>query len=112
MSIRLCLLSLPIAFSNVQFPDTSTHSIVEILSFVLSTVLVLGPCVLGLIRIKRAVDKDRAADLLGDQMDQLPHQGAKRSSQYSKDAVDLEMTELPSFKTWFTLFEKRVCTRS
>ena len=110
MVLQLSLLALPLAFCNVQFPDTTSHSIVAILSFVLSTVLVLGPCIFGLIRIKRAVDKDRAADLIGDMASDLPHLMVKRS-QYAKDATDLEMTDLPSFKTWFTLFEKRVSTK-
>jgi hypothetical protein len=107
MHTSLVLLSLPRALCDVRFTDSSSHSFVILIVFLSSTAIVLGPCMLSFIWIKKEIDKERAALLIDESAIDLPQAASsRRVLQYESKVHDIK--ELSTFKAWFSLFEKRV----
>ena len=110
MRLPLLIWNIPPVFCDVRFQSTTSHTIVILIVFVTATVVVLGPCMLGVFRIKQAIDKERQAMLIDEaSLAAVKQSSVDRTATYYQSEVP-DIKELTSFRTWFSLFEKRVAS--
>ena len=104
----LFILYLPKAFCNERYFQSTTSTVLTASVFITTAVVVLGPCMLGLFRIKQTLDREKAADLLEEKPSLVQHDSMRLADGGLESQTGPQMTELATFKSWFSLFEKRI----
>ena len=110
MRILLALILAVIGACNERFQDTATNSFVILIVYLSSLLVIVIPLAWGAFKIKRTIDREREELMMDEAAFDLPGKDLKRTKVHADSRMP-EMSEIPSFKAWFALLERRIAVK-